>query len=118
MAGGTKSSYLAGCLFSSSAVTGIQLGIILMIWSVFDGNFTLSVMKTGILYIYILIVSNLYGILVTMVSKSEMMAGILGSSGAVLFSILGGTFVAVDNMPKILQAFSMCSPVRWLIELI
>lgn len=114
VSGGSKCSYLTGCFFSTSLVTGIQLIMVLLIWNVFDVNFSLSIGETGRLFLYILVVANLYGILVTLISKSELMAGILGSSGAVLLSILGGTFVPVSNMPGLLQAVSILSPMRWL----
>ena len=70
----------------------------------------------GKLFAFILVVSNLYGIVVTRISKSEMMAGILGSSGAALFSLLGGTFVAVEQMPHFLQLMSYASPMSWLMH--
>ena len=83
-----------------------------------DVNYTFSLKQTGIIFVFILIVSNLYGILVCMLSNSEMMAGVLGSSGAVLFSLLGGTFIGVSDMPGILRFLSMFSPINWLIQLI
>lgn len=87
---------------------------VLLIWKVFDVNFSLSLGEMGRIFLYILVVANLYGILVTLISKSELMAGILGSSVAALLSILGGTFVPVCSMPRILQAVSILSPMRWL----
>ena len=89
VSGGTKYSYLTGCLCSSLIITGIQLAVILFSWKLFDNNFTYSAIETGILFFLILLVSNLYGIIVVRISKSEMMAGILGSSGAALCSLLG-----------------------------
>lgn len=114
VSGGTRCSYLTGCFFSTSLVTGIQLAIVFLIWKVFDVNFSLSLGEMGRIFLYILVVANLYGILVTLISKSELMAGILGSSVAALLSILGGTFVPVSSMPRILQAVSILSPMRWL----
>ena len=95
--GGTRCSYLMGCFLSSTIVTGIQLVIILPGWSLFDHNFTFSTVEIVQLFLFTLMISNLYGILISMISKSEMMAGILGSSVAAVCSILGGTFVAIDR---------------------
>lgn len=114
--GGTRCSYLMGCFLSSTIVTGIQLVIILPGWSLFDHNFTFSTVEIVQLFLFTLMISNLYGILISMISKSEMMAGILGSSVAAVCSILGGTFVAIDKMPEIVQYLSVLSPIRWLME--
>ena len=118
VSGGTICSYLTGGFLSTSVITGIQLIAILSIWRVFDRDINLSVIEIISVFIFILIVSNIYGVIVTIISKSEMMAGILGSSVAVIFSILGGTFIAVENMPKVLQAVSILSPVRWMLAII
>lgn len=118
VSGGTIRSYLTGGFLSTSVITGIQLIAILSIWRVFDRDINLSVIEIISVFIFILIVSNIYGVIVTIISKSEMMAGILGSSVAVIFSILGGTFIAVENMPKVLQAVSILSPVRWMLAII
>lgn len=89
VSGGAKYSYLTGCFCSSMIITGIQLAVILFSWKLLDSNFTYSAIETGILFLFILLISNLYGIVVVRISKSEMMAGILGSSGAALCSLLG-----------------------------
>lgn len=113
---GRKGSYLTGCFGSSVMITGVQLVFILLCWKLFDSNFTYSAIEMGKLFAFILGISNLYGIVVTRISKSEMMAGILGSSGAALFSLLGGTFVAVEQMPHFLQLLSYVSPMSWLMH--
>lgn len=114
--GGRKGSYLLGCFGSCVMITGVQLVFVLLCWKLFDSNFTYSIIEMGKLFAFILVVSNLYGIVVTRISKSEMMAGILGSSGAALFSLLGGTFVAVEQMPHFLQLMSYVSPMSWLMH--
>ena len=118
VSGGTRRGYLMGCFLSNSVITGIQLVVILMIWNLFDEKFSFSLFQTGIILFFTLIVSNIYGILVSMLSKSEMMAGVLGSSGAALCSLLGGTFIAVADMPRLLQVLSMLSPINWLMQLL
>ena len=89
LSGGAKHSYLTGCFYSSFIITGIQLAVILFCWKLFDNNFTYSFIETGQFFLLILLVSNLYGNIVVRISKSEMMAGLLGSSGAALCSMFG-----------------------------
>ncbi|MDD3412872.1 MAG: ABC transporter permease [Lachnospiraceae bacterium] len=111
-------NYLCGYGFSTSVITGIQIVLILSIWMVFDKNFSISISKGIAVFLFLLIVSNLYGIFITLISKSDLMAGVLSTSIAILFAILGGTFVAVSNMPGCLQMISRISPMRWLMEML
>lgn len=92
--------------------------VILIFWTLLDKNFTLSFAALINTYLFILVVFNAYAILITVISRSELMSGILGASLAVLLSILGGTFVSVENMPIILQQIVIVSPIRWLVEML
>ena len=117
-AGQGKINYLCGYGFSTSVITAIQILLILSIWIVFDKNFSISISKGIAVFLFLLIVSNLYGIFITLISKSDLMAGVLSTSIAILFAILGGTFVAVSNMSGSLQMLSKISPMRWLMEML
>lgn len=113
-----KSRYWVGFFLSNVLITGFQVLVILTFWTLLDKNFTLSFAALINVYLFILVVSNAYAILITVISRSELMSGILGASLAVLLSILGGTFVAVENMPVILQQIGIVSPIRWLLEML
>ena len=113
-----KSRYWVGFFLSNVLITGFQVLVILTFWTLLDKNFTLSFAALINVYLFILVVSNAYAILITVISRSELMSGILGASLAVLLSILGGTFVAVENMPTILQQIGIVSPIRWLMEML
>lgn len=113
-----KSRYWVGFFLSNVLITGFQVLVILTFWTLLDKNFTLSFTALINVYLFILVVSNAYAILITVISRSELMSGILGASLAVLLSILGGTFVAVENMPTILQQIGIISPIRWLLEML
>lgn len=68
--------------------------------------------------LFITIFASLYGILHAVLYKTEMSANIMSSSVAIMLSIIGGTFVGVEQMPKALQVISAISPIRWLIDFI
>lgn len=53
-----------------------------------------------------------------MISSSEVQAGILAYSFAVLMSLLGGTFIAVEAIPRLIRMLSYISPMRWVVELL
>lgn len=118
VSGRKRSSYITGYFMSNFVIIGLQVSGIFIFWTLFDKKFSLSFAILFQIFIFILTISNVYGIIIIMISKSELMAGVLGASLAVLLSILGGTFVEVDNMPAILQKISILSPMRWLMQMI
>lgn len=83
-----KSRYWVGFFLSNVLITGFQVLVILTFWTLLDKNFTLSFAALINVYLFILVVSNAYAILITVISRSELMSGILGASLAVLLSIL------------------------------
>ncbi len=118
LSGSSKKNYATGYVMSNIIIIGVQLLIIFPLWMVFDKKFTLPLQSLLPLYIFIIIISSIYGIIITLISSSELMAGVLGSSVAVILSILGGTFVSLENMPDFLQKISVISPIRWLMQMI
>lgn len=66
---------------------------------------------------FIALVSTVYAKVICKLASSDASANITASSLAAVCSLLGGTFVAVENMPRILQFASVVSPIRWGMEL-
>lgn len=92
----------------------VSIGLIFTVLAIFSISITQGIAA----FLFLLIVSNLYGIFITLISKTDLMAGVLSTSIAILFAILGGTFVSVSNMPNSLQIISSISPMRWLMEML
>ena len=76
------------------------------------------VRKVLVIVTLIMIVSTLYAIVSSLILKKEMRTNIVASSLAMLLSILSGTFIAVDNMPQLLQVLSYLSPIRWVLLIV
>lgn len=117
VAGCKKVNYITGYFLSNCVITGIQMVVIFLLWCFFDKAFSVPLFTLGQIYFFILIVSNVYAMFIIVISKTELMAGVLGASVAVLLSVLGGTFVAVEHMPAVLQKISVISPVNWLLQM-
>ena len=118
LAGKKKINYICGYLLSTGIIVFIQVSIAFMFLEIVDKNFTLDISKIILLIFVIMIVSTLYAIVSSLILKKEMRTNIVASSLAMLLSILGGTFIAVDNMPELLQGLSYLSPIRWVLLII
>jgi ABC-2 type transport system permease protein len=114
----TKVDYIAGHIVSVFSMTLLQVLICMALLSILSDGFHLSLPEFGILAVAIAGLATLSSVMICMISKSEVQAGVLASSAAVLMSLLGGTFVAVESMPWLLRMISYASPMRWVVELL
>ncbi len=114
----TKVGYIAGHIASVFLMTFLQVLFCMALLSIISDGFHLSLSEFGILALAIAVFATLVSVVICLISKSEVQAGVLASSVAVLMSLLGGTFVAVESMPWLLRMISYVSPMRWVVELL
>lgn len=112
------SSYIFGHLFYVLIITYCQALLCLTALLIVQKNFSLNIIETLIIPLIIAAISTIIGMLISMGSKTEVQANITASALAAIMSLLGGTFVAIEDMPKLLRLFSYVSPVRWIVELV
>lgn len=117
-AGVKKRTYLLGYALSTGIISVIQIGIAMFGFSLFSKDFRIEVGKMVMMIVIMSIIVTIYAIGHALFCKREMTANIMASSIAVVLSILGGTFVAVEQMPRILQTLSIISPIRWVMMLL
>lgn len=117
-AGHGKISYILGYLASTAVMAAILMSVMIVILKGINTGFELSWEKCGVFFLMGTALSALFGVCMALISHSDMMANILGSSAAVLLSILGGTFVAIENMPAVLKLLSVISPVTWVMQVV
>jgi hypothetical protein len=113
-----QSDYLLGYFFHTLLFTFVQVLVCISSLSLLQQGFTLSLTEVLLITSVIAIMSSIYAIIICSLSKSEVSANIMASSMAGIFAILGGSFVAVEAMPGLLRAFSLASPIRWVVELL
>lgn len=111
------SSYVSGNLAYNMLLTALQIGISFLFIKLFQLPVSLTVKNILIISSIIVGAATSFGMCITLLSNSDMKANIAASSIAILFSIIGGTFVPYERMPGILKVISMVSPVRWIIEI-
>jgi hypothetical protein len=113
-----KKSYYMGFFLHNLIITFIQGTAAMLIMRGIDKEWGLSAGKSILTAAVIALVSVIFASVICVVSKKDMNANLTASSLSVVLSLLGGTFVAVENMPKLFQVMSVISPIRWIIELI
>lgn len=118
MTGKKSASYAYGYVWSTLTMVFIQVSIATLCFCLLEEEIQMSFGKAMLIILAISGIATIYGVVIALLSKRDLTANITAASFAVLASILGGTFVAVEEMPKILQFISWISPVRWILELL
>ena len=114
LAGYKKSKYSFGYMASTGIVILCQLSLAVGIMSIWDKSFIVSAGEAVEMILFMAVVASAFGVVVASILKSELHANILASSTIAILSLLGGTFVPVEQMPEALQFLSVISPIRWL----
>ncbi|MDO5292189.1 MAG: ABC transporter permease [bacterium] len=117
-AGQRKISYFMGYVGSTFLTVMLQIGIALGSLYLFDRACTIPFVKLMGLGVLISFISSCFAVIIVRITRKELSANITASAIAALSSVLGGTFVAISQMPYILQIFSGLSPVRWIVCLL
>lgn len=112
-----KLSYIMGNYFYNLLLTIIQLSVAVFIVKVISKELTLDFGKLFLLTTAIALISTTLGTIICLVSKSDVSANITAASIATVSSLIGGAFIPINTMPKIIQTLSAISPIRWIIEL-
>ncbi len=110
-------SYIAGNIFYTMFMAALQITFSFLFLRLLRIPFYLSLGNTIIIGTLIVGISSAFGTFITILSKSDMKANVTASSIAILWSILGGTFIPYEQMPSIVKVISIFSPVRWIIDI-
>ncbi|HEX3021399.1 MAG TPA: ABC transporter permease [Lachnospiraceae bacterium] len=111
-------SYIGGYTLFTLTLVFLQVAISLGILVLLQSSMHISLLKAVIVVTFITLVTSLFAILFTLISKSDMQANLCSSAFSVIMMLLGGTFVPIESMPKIFRVISVISPVRWILNLI
>lgn len=112
----TKITYGGGIVFYNIILTSFQVVIGLVFNELFGVTLGLTIIEFCIVLLLIVLISTVFGIFIVSICNSELKANIMASCITVLMSILGGSFVSIQYMPKLLQIISFVSPIRWIID--
>ncbi|MBE5962432.1 MAG: ABC transporter permease [Lachnospiraceae bacterium] len=112
-----KWMYVTGIMEYQIVFTFLQSGLIFFILSLCLKDSAYTLKEGFILSFVVTAAATAFGTLICMISKSEVSANVTASGAAIILSLLGGTFVPIDSMPKLLQAVSIINPMRLIMEL-
>lgn len=110
-------SYVLGSYIYNIINTVFQVIISALLIYLLKIDIGVSVNQFIIIGAIISTVSSSIAALVTLLSKSELQASLLGSSMALLMALLGGAFLPVEKMPDLLKFISNISVTKWIIEI-
>lgn len=113
-----KRSYYAGFYLHNLIMIFLQGSAALVIMRVMNGNWELSAFKGVLTAAVIALFSSAFASFVCAFSRSDMNANITASALTAIFSLLGGTFIAIESMPQLFRILSVISPIRWIIEFV
>lgn len=114
-AGNKRRSYLLGTFLSTGIIVFLEVNIALLIFYFITPEFSYSLIEVIGLGLKITAITSIFASILSQITHSEMSANLVAAFFSIFSSIIGGTFIAVDAMPKFLQLLSILSPIRWLI---
>jgi ABC-2 type transport system permease protein len=109
--------YVLGYIVHTFLITLVQVVLCMVVLDIVQKNFNITIIVGAMTGVLIAGIATIFSTIICLGSKSEMQANITASSLAAVMSLLGGTFVAIESMPRLLQMISMASPIRWIVEL-
>lgn len=112
--GGYFMGYCGYTFLITVAQCGVCLGLIELIMSKVRMEFTLFI--TIVLAISLL--AAVLSMYIVKLSKSDLRANLTASSVAIILSLLAGTFVSTEHMPKIMQTLQLINPISWILNLL
>ncbi len=111
-----KLKYILGNIMYNYVFSYIQLFIAISITHVFGMKLEITFGTLLIYGLLLTLVMTTFGTLIACIFNKELYANLFGSSISLILSLIGGTFIVYDKMPKGLQTLSTITPNRWIIK--
>lgn len=109
-------SYILGNVIYNILITYVQYLIAVTVIQMFNIDMSIGYLNYLLMGVWITLFAASFGTCMSSIFKREMHVNMFASCIALTLSLIGGTFIAFDKMPPILQDISVISPVRWFIE--
>ena len=110
----TNTSQILGGKVLGIFFTGVaQVGILILASSLFFGVKWGDTLGVIILILAAVFGATGWGMLVTALARTPAQIGSIGSALMLIFGILGGSFIQLENMPPLIQTLSKITPNAW-----
>ncbi len=94
--------------------TGVaQVGILILASSVFFGVKWGDAFGLAVLILAAVVGATGWGMLITALARTQGQVATVGSALMLIFGILGGSFISLDQMPPLVQMLSKITPNAW-----
>lgn len=110
------SSYIVGNFIYNYLITFLQFFIAITFIHLLRFEVGISYGNLMLTGIWLSGIAPAFGTFFSSLFQKEMYANLFATFTALILSLVGGTFIAFDKMPAILQNISVISPLRWFIE--
>jgi ABC-2 type transport system permease protein len=95
-------------------LTGVaQVGILILASSIFFGVQWGDTLGLALLILAAVFGATGWGMLITALARTPAQIGSVGSALMLIFGILGGSFIQLENMPPLVQTLSKITPNAW-----
>jgi ABC-2 type transport system permease protein len=110
----TNTSQILGGKILGIFFTGVaQVGILILASSVFFGVKWGDAAGLTLLILATVFGATGWGMLITALARTPAQVGSIGSAIMLIFGILGGSFISLDQMHPLVQTFSKITPNAW-----
>ena len=90
-----------------------QVGILILASSIFFGVKWGDMLGLAVLILATVLGATGWGMLITSIARTPAQIGSLGSAIMLIFGILGGSFINLDQMPSLVRTLSKITPNAW-----
>lgn len=104
---------LAGKIFGIFLTGVAQLGILILASSVFFGVKWGDSLGLAVLILAAVFGATGWGMLITALARTPGQVASIGSATMLIFGILGGSFISLDQMPAFVRTLSRITPNSW-----
>lgn len=112
----SDASYVSGNIFYNFAITYLQYFIAISVIEILRLDTGISYGNYLLMGIWVALFTTAFGTCMASLFRKEMQVNLFATCIALIFSLIGGTFISLDKMPYTLKQISVISPVRWFIE--
>ena len=111
-----KLKYLLGNILYNYIFTYAQLFIAIILTRIFGMKLELSLFSLLGYGLLLTLLMTTLGTFIASIFNKELYANLFAAAISLILSLIGGTFIIYDKMPKGLQLLSTVTPNRWIIK--
>ncbi|AWB43568.1 ABC transporter permease [Paenibacillus sp. CAA11] len=112
----SAASYVSGNIFYNFTITYLQYFIAISIITILRLDTGISYGNYLLMGVWIALFTTAFGTCMASLFRKEMLVNLFATCIALIFSLIGGSFISLEKMPHALKQISVISPVRWFIE--